>query len=156
MENWVYLMPHAASLIQNNKLWPAHFSCDLSLPVRWGNRPALMSWYYTCQSLDLSHSQPNTQQDRLHGPAHSHWHAICDRSAHAHCKHILEHGHANTFNFQRDADKMYKVTAGQNDCLDRQAETDRQGRRMSWKWQGVITSQHSLTSHFTAALFHHG
>lgn len=36
---------------------------------------------------------------------------------------------------------------------EQRAQTDRQGGQMSWKWQGVITSQHLLRSLFTTALF---
>lgn len=43
-------------------LWSAGLSSDLSLQVRSGDATTLTLQYYTCQSLELSHSQPHAQR----------------------------------------------------------------------------------------------
>lgn len=79
--------------------------------------------------------------------------ALCILWAHAAAR-ALRHKHARTFNFQRDSVKMDKVIAGQTAYLERSTlSVDKKGEHTSWKWQGVITSQHLPEWRFTAVLF---
>ena len=134
----------ATSFTSGQHMWWDVTSVDRS---DGADTPALMSRYYTCQSLELGHSQPHAQQDRWHGPAHTHWHAICHRSSHAHCKHSRKHRHAHTHTHTHmQTHLIYKETLSGRIrspparptvwTCERRAQTDSQGRQMSWKWQG--------------------
>lgn len=99
----------------------------------WGTRSALMSRYYTPEPGARLFAAPHSAKtDDLGPPTPTDTPSAIAAPVHT----VNTHAHGNAFNFQRDAVKMYNVPAGQTDCLDLRAQTDRQGGQVSRKLQG--------------------